>query len=76
MTEVEQLDLCFPFPTVLLGQFSQRALNQLGEMLAIVASNAWLVEAHNLPLAPSSPMKLRRQDKSVVVWACRKSVAG
>jgi hypothetical protein len=44
MTEVEQLDLCFPFPAVLLDQFSQRALNQLGEMLAIVAWNAWLVE--------------------------------
>jgi hypothetical protein len=44
MTEVEQLDLCFPFPAALRDQFSQRALNQLGEMLAIVAWNAWLVK--------------------------------
>jgi hypothetical protein len=44
MTEVEQLDLCSPFPVALLDQFSQRALNQLGEMLAIVAWKAWLVE--------------------------------
>jgi hypothetical protein len=44
MTEVEQLDPCFPFPVALLAQFSQIALNQLDEMLAIVAWNARLVE--------------------------------
>jgi hypothetical protein len=43
MTEVEQLDLCFHFPAALLDQFSQIALNQLDEMLAIVVWNARLV---------------------------------
>jgi hypothetical protein len=44
MTEVEQLNLCFPFPAALLAQFSRIALNQLDEMLAIVAWNVRLVE--------------------------------
>jgi hypothetical protein len=44
MTEVEQLDLCFHFPAALLDQFSQIALNQLDEMLVIVAWTVWLVK--------------------------------
>jgi hypothetical protein len=43
MIEVEQQDLCFPSPVVLLGQALQKALNQLADVLAMAGCNTGLV---------------------------------